>query len=81
MKRFAPVLFALLIASAAPALAEQYSGTWTLEHSSDAGMVQLGLRYQHSTASGNEEWDESRSVAWSELRGVSEADLDSAGVQ
>jgi hypothetical protein len=71
---------ALLLASLAPALAEEYSGTWTLEHSSEPGSVQLGLRYQKTTASGNQEWDESRSVSWSDLRGVTSADLDSNGV-
>lgn len=81
MKVTVVAICALLLATLGPALAEEYSGTWTLEHSSDAGSVQLGLRYQKTTASGNQEWDESRSVAWSELRGVNGADLDSNGVQ
>ena len=72
---------ALLLGTLAPALAEDYSGTWTLAHSSQAGSVQLGLRYQHTTAAGNQEWDESRTVAWSDLHGVTGADLDSSGVQ
>ena len=70
---------ALLFASIALAIAEDYSGTWTLEHSSEPGSVQLGLRYQKTTATGNQEWDESRPVPWSDLRGVSSADLDSNG--
>lgn len=72
---------ALLLAAAAPAAAEEYSGTWALEHSNDPGMVQLELRYRHTTSTGNEEWDESHPVAWSDLHGVSSADLDSGGVQ
>ncbi len=72
-------LCGLLLGSLIPAFAEDYSGTWTLEHSSDPGSVQLGLRYQKTTAGGNQEWDESRSVAWSDLRGVTSADLDSNG--
>ena len=81
MKLAVIALCALLIGVPAPALAEDYSGTWTLEHSSEAGMVQLGLRYQHTTATGNEEWDESRSVPWSDLNGVSASDLDSGDIQ
>ncbi len=73
-------LCALLLGSLCPALAEDYSGTWTLEHSTEPGSVQLGLRYEKTTAGGNQEWDESRSVTWSELRGVTSADLDSNGV-
>ncbi len=75
------VLCALLLGSLAPALAEDYSGTWTLEHSTQAGSVELGLRYEKTTASGNQEWDESRTVTWSDLRGVTSADLDSNGAQ
>lgn len=80
MKLTVIAICALLLGSLAPALAEEYSGTWTLEHSAEAGSAQLGLRYQKTTASGNQEWDESRTVAWSELRGVTSADLDSNGV-
>jgi len=72
---------ALLIGSLSPALAEEYSGTWTLEHSTQAGSVELGLRYQKTTGNHNESWSETRPVAWSELRGVTNADLDSNGVQ
>ncbi len=80
MKLTIIAIAALLLVPVAPALAEDYSGTWTLEHSSDPGSVQLGLRYQKTTATGNQEWDESRSVPWSDLRGVTSADLDSNGV-
>jgi hypothetical protein len=74
-------LCALLLASLSPALAEDYGGTWTLEHSTQAGSVQLGVRYQKTTASGNEEWDDSQTVPWSDLRGLTSSDLDSNGVQ
>lgn len=73
-------LCALLAGTVVPALAEEYSGTWTLEHSSEPGSAQLGLRYQKITNRGNQEWDESRPVPWADLRGVSSADLDSNGV-
>ncbi len=71
----------LLLGTLAPALADEYTGTWTLEHSSQPGSVQLGLRYQKITATGNSEWDESRSVAWTDLHGITNADLDSNGEQ
>ncbi len=73
-------LCALLLGLLSPVYAEDYSGTWTLEHSSEPGSVQLALRYQKTTASGNQEWDESRPVSWSDLHGVTIADLDSNGV-
>jgi hypothetical protein len=80
MKLAIVAMCALLFASLSPALAEDYSGTWTLEHSSEPGSVQLGLRYQKTTTDGNQEWDESRSVSWSDLHGLTSADLDSNGV-
>jgi hypothetical protein len=73
-------LSALLLGATAPALAQEYAGTWALEHASEAGYVQLEMRYQHTTPTGNDEWDESRAVPWSDLHGVSSADLDSGGV-
>jgi hypothetical protein len=80
MKLTLIAMCALLFASLGTALAEDYTGTWTLEHSTETGSVQLGLRYQKITAGGNQEWDESRPVAWTDLRGVTSADLDSGGV-
>ncbi len=71
----------LLLGTLAPALADEYTGTWTLEHSSQPGSVQLELRYQRTDANGNHEWDESRPVAWSDLHGITSADLDSNGEQ
>lgn len=66
-------ILALMVA--APACAESYSGTWAISPSDQAGSVQLELRYQQRTATGNDEWDESRTTPLSELRGLSPSDL------
>jgi hypothetical protein len=71
----------LLLSSFAPALAQEYAGTWALDHSSQPVWLLLELRYQKTTATGNQEWDESRPVAWTDLHGITSADLDSSGAQ
>lgn len=79
MKILSVATLVLLLASVAPARAEEYTGTWMIEQSLQPASVQLELRYQRTLATGNLEWDESRSVLLSELQGLSKEDLNSSG--
>ena len=79
MKYVIAATCAFVLAACAPAAADQYAGTWSIDPSSQAGDVQLQVRYRQVTATGTEEWDESRAVSMTELRGFSEADLNSSG--
>src|SRR5690242_13047062 len=50
------------------ALADTYTGTWRITPSSKPGQVQLEMRYQQTTATGNEEWEESHTVPAPDVR-------------
>src|SRR5947209_16654079 len=72
------VLAALTLA---PASAQQYAGTWSLERATTQGVVrtdamQLTLEYHRVSANGNESWNDSRPAALGEFRGITMADLD-----
>ena len=69
----------LLVLSLTPALAraETFAGTWSIEPSSRANQVQLGMQYRR----GDEEWSESHAVDLAQLQGLTAADLTSPGEQ
>lgn len=82
MKTIRHVLCAVLLVLSLPAAradADSYSGTWTAQQSSAADTVHLRLDYRHADASGDEEWNESRDVPLSTLRGITASDFASGG--
>jgi hypothetical protein len=78
---------ALLLAAIAPALAQQYTGTWSIERSFDSrsgsaartDALHLQLEYHRTTANSNEQWSESRSVPIGEFRGITMDVLNARG--
>lgn len=78
---------ALVFAAVTPAMAQQYTGTWSIERAyayrSQAtpppDSLHLQLEYHVTTATGNEQWSESRSVPISEFRGISMDVLNARG--
>src|SRR5438477_7806648 len=78
---------ALLLAAIAPALAQQYTGTWSIEraYASRSGAtpqpdsLHLQLEYHRATADGNESWSESRSVPIADFRGITMDVLNARG--
>ncbi|HET9392756.1 MAG TPA: hypothetical protein VFO29_04410 [Candidatus Rubrimentiphilum sp.] len=79
--------FALLLAAMTPALAQQYTGTWSIEraYSSRSGAtpppdsLYLQLEYRVTTPTGNEQWSESRSVPIGDFRGITMDVLNARG--
>lgn len=70
----------LLISSLATAAASPqppYSGSWFARP--EGSQVNLQLRYSYSEGQDNENWSESRDVAYSDLHGVSSSDFNSGG--
>lgn len=81
MKRllFSCALLLVFSLSVACARAETIAGTWRIDPSSQAGKVDLELRYARTGVGGNEQWSDSEDTPISELHGLSSTDLQSNG--
>lgn len=77
---FVPACALLLVLSlACGARAESYTGTWSVQGTSDSQTVHLRTEYRRSEASGDEEWIETNDVPIAQLHGLRAADFASSG--
>src|SRR5947209_9938874 len=56
-----------------------YSGQWLLDHSNDAGKMQLQLRYRQEDWNGNSSMSFGREIMVSELQGLTAEQLNQSG--